>query len=320
MDTGTSYTEKEKEHGATNVAMEAPGHAHEALHLVLAYLPLMELLTMTEVCRSLREAVNNDVLLWRDLVVDRPLNFRITNEILLKFACKADGRLRTLALICCVKITDDGLQRVAEKNPLIEKAYLTTCTGLSPNGVLRAVETLTQHNHHLKSLKINGIYNINKQHLKTLDSFLQLTPSEDKQNPIFFHGHKSFSAIEDTSDRQLDVEVCPKCKAVRLVFDCSGDACKRKAENPLMECRGCYFCIPRCEECGVCVQKEETMKAICGDFMCLHCWLKSPKCDFCNKPYCSRHGDRWCAHPDSTLFVCDICDEKPEVLLSSILM
>lgn len=88
MDTGTSYTEKEKEHGATNVAMEAPGHAHEALHLVLAYLPLMELLTMTEVCRSLREAVNNDVLLWRDLVVDRPLNFRITNEILLKLLAK----------------------------------------------------------------------------------------------------------------------------------------------------------------------------------------------------------------------------------------
>lgn len=86
MDTETSYTEKKKKHGATNMGTEEPGHAHEALHLVLAYLPLMELLTMTEVCKSLREAVNNDVLLWRDLVVDRPLTFRITNEILLKIA------------------------------------------------------------------------------------------------------------------------------------------------------------------------------------------------------------------------------------------
>lgn len=290
---------------------EEPGPPGEALSLVLPYLPLLELLAMARVCSSLREAVNDDVLLWLDLVVERPLNLRITDEILLKITSMTDGRLRTLALVNCEKITDDGLLRVVEKNPLIEKLYVPSCTGLSPQGVLQAVATLSSHNHHFKSLKINGLYNINKEHLEALDSFLQVIPSQNKQHPILFHGHQSLSALRETN-RPLDVELCPKCNEVRLVFDCPREACKRKKENPLIECRGCYFCIPRCEECGVCVEIEEMGEVICGDFLCSDCWLKSPKCDYCNKPYCSRHADQGCTHEESSGFVCGICVEKSE--------
>lgn len=126
MDIETSYTETHKEHGAMNMtSKEEPGPAHEALSLVLPYLPLLELLAMAQVCSFLRETVNGDVLLWLDLVVERPLNLRITDEILMKIACMADGRLRTLALVNCEKITDDGLLCVVEKNPLIEKVGKT---------------------------------------------------------------------------------------------------------------------------------------------------------------------------------------------------
>lgn len=98
-----------------------PGPPHESLFLVLAYLPLFELLAMSEVCMSLRDAVHNDVLLWLNIIVERPLSLRLSDEILMKITSKASGRLKTLVLIDCEKITDDGLQLVIRKNPHINK-------------------------------------------------------------------------------------------------------------------------------------------------------------------------------------------------------
>lgn len=98
-----------------------PGQPHEALYLVVAYLQLFELLSVREVCRSLRDVVDNDVLLWLDIVVEQPLNLRLSDNILMKITSKAHGRLRSLALMNCVRITDDGLQRIVEINPHINK-------------------------------------------------------------------------------------------------------------------------------------------------------------------------------------------------------
>lgn len=100
---------------------ESGGSPHEALFLVLAYLPLFELLAFSEVCRSLKDAVKKDILPWLNITVERPLNLRLSDEILMKIASKADGRLRALALLNCTRITDDGLQRVIDKNPFINK-------------------------------------------------------------------------------------------------------------------------------------------------------------------------------------------------------
>lgn len=103
-----------------------PEEPHEALFLVVAYLPLFELLSMKQVCLLLRDAVKNDVLPWLNIVVQRPLSYRLTDEILMETASKANGKLTNLALINCVKITDDGLQRVAERNPLIDRVCIAT--------------------------------------------------------------------------------------------------------------------------------------------------------------------------------------------------
>lgn len=98
-----------------------PGPPHEALFFVLAYLPVYELINMSEVCMSFRDAVNKDVLPWLDIIIDRPLSSRLSNEILWEITTKANGRLRALVLRNCQKLTNDGLQRVAEKNPFITK-------------------------------------------------------------------------------------------------------------------------------------------------------------------------------------------------------
>ena len=75
--------------------MESSGPPHQALSLVLAYLPLYELLSMNQVCKSFRDAINNDVLIWLDIIVERRLSLRLTYETsLIKIASKADGRLR----------------------------------------------------------------------------------------------------------------------------------------------------------------------------------------------------------------------------------
>lgn len=97
------------------------GPPHEALFLAVAYFPLFELLATKEACKSLRDAVSNDILPWLDIIVKKPLNSRITDDILIEITSKAKGRLRTLALINCGKITHDGLQQVVEKNPLLRK-------------------------------------------------------------------------------------------------------------------------------------------------------------------------------------------------------
>lgn len=94
---------------------------HEALFLVIAYLPVYEILTMSQICKSLRDAVNNDILLWFNVVVERPLNSRLSDDTLFKITSKANGRLQTLALKNCIHITNQGLQRVVEQNPFINK-------------------------------------------------------------------------------------------------------------------------------------------------------------------------------------------------------
>lgn len=105
------------------IIVQEPELPHASLFLALAYLPLYELLVMNRVCRSFRDALSKDVLPWMNILVGKPLNTRLTNDHLLEVTSKADGRLRTLALLNCSKITDDGLQQVVACNPYISKVH-----------------------------------------------------------------------------------------------------------------------------------------------------------------------------------------------------
>lgn len=295
------------------VQIEA-GPPHEALFFVLSYLPLFELLSMSAVCVSLRDVVKHDVLLWLQIVVDWPLNYRLSDEILGRIARKADGRLRTLALIKCPKISDSGLQEVVEKNPLLTKLYVPACTSLTPGGVVRAVITLSQHSHNLNTLMIGGIYRLKKsEHLEVLKYHLLINRSQQlqqkpqqqqqRQQYLLYHKHSDPSKwLSNEYQPMIDVEICPKCHDIRRVYDCSRERCKIK-----QDCRACNNCIPRCEECGGCTNDgdDEIEYAICSDVLCLSCWLQLPKCKHCNMPYCKRHRDN--ATSSGGGFVCENC-------------
>ncbi|KAE8690878.1 O-Glycosyl hydrolases family 17 protein [Hibiscus syriacus] len=201
------------------------GLPHDALFIVLAYLPLFELLSMSRVCRSLQEAVENDVLPWLNIIVEKPLNFRLSDEILMKIASKANGRLKTLTLMFCAKITDDGLQRVIDHNPHISKLHIPGCTGLTPNGVITAVQKLSDCQHSLKSLQVNGIANMKKEHLERIQYYLQTKPKlqlvQPRRQPLLYHNYRKFQAYRwEEHGRVIDVEICPKCNEVRVLFDC----------------------------------------------------------------------------------------------------
>ena len=107
-----------------NLTESQPGPPHDSVFLVLSRLPLVELLSMSLVCKSLKDAVDDDILLWLNIFVDKPLNSRISDHTLMDITSKANGRLKSLALIECLQITDDGLQAVVAENPLINKVSI----------------------------------------------------------------------------------------------------------------------------------------------------------------------------------------------------
>lgn len=288
---------------------------HGALFFILAYLPLFELLAISQVCKSVRDALNNDILPWlKTIIVESPLNSRLSDDVLMKITSKANGRVTTLALIDCVNITNGGLLGVIAQNPLINKLHIPNCTGLTPEGVIEAVKTINQCNGSLVSLKIEGIRNINKEHLETLLSLLP-TDQTQQMKPNLYHQYKQLTLRgEETNESSIDVEICPRCKKGGVIFDCPRLTCNRRRRRPSLfnrwrYCRGCYGCIPRCEDCGNCVLFGEMCEAACGDIVCNICWLQLPKCDLCNKAYCKQHTDtdRQCNIPGSSRFLCNTC-------------
>ncbi|XP_010424934.1 PREDICTED: F-box protein SKIP28-like [Camelina sativa] len=245
--------------------------AREVLLIVLPYLPsLFELLSMTRVSRSLRDAIRDETALWTNIAVEPPLSSRLTDDILSEITSKSAGKLKTLILRRCLRVTDKGLRRVVDSNPLISKIIVPGCSGLTPEGIMECVVSMSKNNHKLETLHINGVNGFTKQHLSSLLTYLS------------------------SEGGTIDLEVCPKCDEVRMIPPCSRESCNRKQTNE-RKCRGCWLCIPRCAECSVCLGPEtESQEAACGndDVLCLECWLVLPKCRFCNKPYCTNHSSR----------------------------
>lgn len=95
----------------------------EALFYVLPYLGLRELLVLETVSRQLRDAIQGDVLLWQELQVDSPLNKKFTDVELVRLARRAQGRLQSLGLVDCTRVTEEAIETVVASNPLLEKVF-----------------------------------------------------------------------------------------------------------------------------------------------------------------------------------------------------
>ncbi|EEE68724.1 hypothetical protein OsJ_27392 [Oryza sativa Japonica Group] len=170
----------------------------------------------------------------------------------------------------------------------IYKLYMPRCTGLTAEGVVKIVQVLYECKGNLNRIRLHGICRMTKHHLDAISSAMcKGNQQEDDQS--LFYSHRVHEVLNTNDERRIDVDVCPMCTNVRLVFDCTRDGCRRK--DSWAQCRGCFFCVARCETCGGCIDLEELSETelACSDFLCMECWLPLPKCSTCNRPYCKRH-------------------------------
>ncbi|CAD6265425.1 unnamed protein product [Miscanthus lutarioriparius] len=285
----------------------SPGEPHAALLLTLGYMRLRELLACARACRGLREAVAGDPLLWLRLVVEPPLSHRITDEALLALTDRAQGRLRSLHLLGCPRVSDAGLLRIVERNPDVTELFVPRCTGLTADGLVKIIHFLHGHKGNLSRVRLHGICKMTNHHLDVIKS-LVCRGSQQQDAQALYYNHRVHEVLNTDDGRPIDVDVCPLCRNVRLVFDCTRKNC-REVKDGRSQCRACFFCVARCETCGGCIDLEELGESglACSDFLCMDCWLKLPKCCTCNRPYCERHSNLKENLSASGEFTCQEC-------------
>ncbi|KAK3013139.1 hypothetical protein RJ639_008562 [Escallonia herrerae] len=255
------------------------GALYEALPFALSYLGLRDLLSVERVCKSLHSTVRSDPLLWRSIHIDQPLNERITDDFLLQLTGRAQGNLQCLSLAECPWITDDGLKLILDANPRLTKLCVPGCTRLSIDGILNCLKVFNADKvmPGIKHLRIGGLYGVTHEHFEELKVLLGADRhvQENNHKPHFFHRGNYYMLCDD--DRCIDIELCPRCEKLRLVYDCPSETCQAK-DNTTGVCRACTLCIQRCFQCGRCINGGEYEETFCLDLLCSDCSKQLHKC------------------------------------------
>ncbi|KAI5075053.1 hypothetical protein GOP47_0011014 [Adiantum capillus-veneris] len=261
----------------------------EGLLYTLAYMNLHDLLKMEQVCRYLRNRIKNDVLLWQRLHIELPMSNSLTDEVFLELASRSRGQLQCLSLVDCTRVTEAALEEIVLANPRLVQLSLPGCSRISADAVVRMVERHTNRKFsgvaNLKQLRIRNMDGFTKEHLDKLQKMVGVKTQEQStaaRKPQFYH-QKHYSMFQD-DDRAIDVEECPMCTSVRLVYDCTREKCQQKKGVGTYDCRACILCIVRCEACGRCITDNDYEETFSLDVLCSCCWLGSPKCAECNRP------------------------------------
>ncbi|KAJ7970708.1 F-box protein SKIP14 [Quillaja saponaria] len=252
------------------------GALHDAMFFVLGYLGVHDLLSVEMVCRSLRDAVRSDPLLWRSIHIDQPLSERIMDDALMKLTGRAQGTLQRLSLVGCVRITDTRLKCVFESNPRLVKLSVLGCVRLTVEGILFNLRALKSFGiPGIKHLRIGGLSDVTDQQFEELKYLLDANKTLERiHKPRFYRGGQSFITSED--DRAIDIEVFPRCEKLRLVYDCPVVICQQKHQATQL-CRGCTMCIARCIHCGCCITDCDYEVTFFLDLLCLDCWAQLRK-------------------------------------------
>ena len=108
---------------------------------------------------------------------------------------------------------------------LFLQLYIPGCTYLTADGVVSVVRRLTERKGKLKRLRLRGLCNISSDHLDSLNFYLGINDHPQCSKPSVYNHWKSLP-LNDNDDRPIDVDICPKCKNARLVFDCTRENCR----------------------------------------------------------------------------------------------
>lgn len=250
--------------------------SHEGWTVVLPYLGIKDFLSLEMVCRSLQYTVRSDPLFWGWVHIEKPLNEKITDDNLLQLSNRAQGNLQCLSLLECTRITDDGLRRVLESNPQLNKLCVAGCTRMNIEGILNILRDFNKGGQGIRYLRIGGLYGITHEHFEELQHLLGTEECPEKEaykvrKPRFYVRENIYVLFDD--NRSIDVEVCPKCQKLRLVYDCPFEGCRVKDGTP-DSCRACSLCIARCIQCGRCISDNEYEETFCLELLCADCLTK----------------------------------------------
>ncbi|RVW35425.1 F-box protein SKIP14 [Vitis vinifera] len=113
--------------------------------------------------------------------------------------------------------------------PLYALLCVPGCTRLSIEGVvnmLRAFQSTGTPG--IKHLRIGGLYGVAHKHFEELKLLLGIDIHEQKNaHKPHFYNRGNFYLLGD-DDRAIDIETCPRCQNLRLVYDCPADGCQVK--------------------------------------------------------------------------------------------
>lgn len=127
--------------------------------------------------------------------------------------------------------------------------------------------------HGVKHLRIGGLYGVTERHFEELKLLLG-TDSQMLQRshkPHFYHRGNLYLSCDD--DRAIDIEMCPRCQNLRLVYDCPAEGCQGMGHHAHVTqvCRACTLCIARCSQCGKCINDNEYEETFCLELLCSSC-------------------------------------------------
>ena len=130
----------------------------------------------------------------------------------------------------------------------------------------------------IKLLRVAG-RSVTPDQLGELKSLLGIPNHIQPHNhkPYLYHRGYFDSSSED--DRAIDLEICPKCERVRLVYGCTTETCQAQDRSGDC-CRACIHCINRCYQCGRCIDNVVHEEDFFFDYFCAdYCLPKTSNCD-----------------------------------------
>lgn len=159
------------------------------------------------------------------------------------------------------------------------------CIKISVESILLNLRTLKSAGKPgIKQLRIGGLSGITDKQFEELkfllgaDNHVQLRAPK----PRYFHGGLSYLSCDD--DCAIDIEACPRCQRLSLVYDCPVESCQGKHQKAQM-CRACILCVTRCISCGCCLEDCDYVETFCLQLLCLQCLENLLNCQ-------ERHGEK----------------------------
>ena len=162
------------------------------------------------------------------------------------------------------------------------KLSIPSCLKITINGLL---DNLKQHKLKggaLRQLSLGRLYDIKPEQYKELRALLGLEdiplPVPQKK-PRFYHLRHSFHCGAQSSSASLDVEPCPRCDSIGVIYDCTlsgnggrGGSNECNGHGGLIgPCRACAACISRCDECGRCIHDLDYEETFFLEWVCFPC-------------------------------------------------